>query len=99
MRHSRIFIGLLLISLAWMTGGCLNVHLRSANEYYQQFAYASAANEYEYVLSRKINPEATANIADCYLQMGNSVKTEYWYRRAIKLPDARPEWNIFLRKP
>jgi outer membrane protein OmpA-like peptidoglycan-associated protein/tetratricopeptide (TPR) repeat protein len=96
MRHSRIFIGLLLISIAGMTGGCLNVHLRSANEYYQQFAYASAANEYEYVLSRKIIPEATANIADCYLQMGNSVKTEYWYRRAIKLPDARPEWNLFL---
>ncbi len=96
MKHLRILTGFILIVLAWMTSSCLSIHQRSANEYYQQFAYASAAKEYEYVLSRKTDPEAIVNIADCYLQMGNSVKTEYWYRKAVKIPNARPEWNMYL---
>ena len=53
MKQNRLlsFTGLLILLLA--LGSCVSVHLRTANEYYQQFAYASAANEYEYVLVRK----------------------------------------------
>ncbi len=96
MKHIRIFLGVMLVSIACLNSGCLSVHLRSANEYYQQFAYSSAAREYEYVLSRKTNPEAIVNLADCYHQMGNSVKTEFWYRKAIRLSNPRPEWDYIL---
>ena len=96
MKQNRLlsFTGLLILMLA--LGSCVSVHLRTANEYYQQFAYASAANEYEYVLVRKTDRDAIFNIADCYRQMGNSVKTEYWYKKAIKLNDDKPVWLFYL---
>ena len=96
MRYYRGFIQLVLLTGALLSGGCLSVHLRTANEYYQQFAYASAANEYEYVLSRKTDRDAVFNIADCYRQMGNPVKTEYWYKKAIKLNSGKPECYLYL---
>ncbi len=79
-----------------LLSGCVQVRLRTANENYDQFAYATAAKDYEYVLRNKIDNQAMINIADCYHQMGNAVKTEFWYRKIIKFQDAKPEWNLFL---
>lgn len=61
-----------------------------------QYAYAPAAQDYEYVLRKRNDPQAVFNIADSYRQMGNPTKTEYWYRRAVKLPGALPEYNLYL---
>lgn len=96
MKYMRRCIPFMFMLFLVLTTGCLNVHMRTANEYYKQYAYSSAADEYEYVLSRRNSPEAIINVADCYFQMGNSVKTEYWYRKAVKLPDAPPEWHLYL---
>lgn len=86
-----IISALLLLSV-----GCVNVHLRTANDYYAQFAYAPAASEYEYVLARRMDRDAVFNIADCYRQLGNPVKTEYWYRKAVKFKDDEPQWFFYL---
>jgi outer membrane protein OmpA-like peptidoglycan-associated protein/tetratricopeptide (TPR) repeat protein len=75
---------------------CVSVRLRTANENYKQSAYAPAAEDYEYVLTKRQDRDAIINVADCYYQMGNSYKAEFWYRRAVKLPDAKTEWNYFL---
>ena len=85
-----------LIFVMMLTVGCLQIRLRMANENYEQFAYAEAAKDYEWVLSRKKIPEAIINIAESYRQMGNSIKTEYWYRKALKLPGANPVWKLYL---
>lgn len=87
---------LLVISCSVFLSGCLQIRLRNANESYEQFAYAEAVKDYEWVLNRKKIPEATVNIAESYRQMGNSVKTEYWYRKALKLPNANPGWKLYL---
>lgn len=75
---------------------CVSVRLRTANENYVQSAYAPAAEDYEYVLTKRQDRDAIINVADCYYQMGNSYKAEFWYRRAVKLPEAKLEWNYFL---
>ncbi len=84
---------LLLLATA---SSCVQVRLRSANESYDQAAYAVAAKDYEYVLHSRLDKEAIEKVADCYRQMGNSVKTEYWYRKALRLSDEKPIWNLYL---
>lgn len=88
--------GFLLVAAAVLISSCVSVHLRTANDYYAQFAYASAAEEYEYVLVRRTDKQAVFNVADCYRQMGNAVKTEFWYKKAIKLNDDEPKWLLYL---
>lgn len=95
MRMKRLFV-YLLAGGTILLSGCVSVHLRMANEYYMQFAYASAAQEYEYVLSKKTDREAIINVADCYRQMGNPAKTEFWYRRAVKLNNPKVDWELYL---
>ncbi len=87
---------LFFVSCATLLSGCLQIRLRNANESYEQFAYAEAVKDYEWVLSRKRIPEAIINVAESYRQMGNSDKTEYWYRKALKLPNANPGWKLYL---
>lgn len=88
--------GILFVVVALLMSSCVSVHLRTANDYYAQFAYSSAANEYEYVLARRTDREAVFNVADCYRQIGNSVKTEFWYKKAVKLNDDEPKWLYYL---
>ncbi|MBK9638036.1 MAG: hypothetical protein IPO63_09530 [Bacteroidetes bacterium] len=96
MRHTKVFFHFFILTCIYAMQGCVSVHLRTANEYYEQFAYASAAKEYEYVLGKKADRDAIINIADCYRQMGNPVKTEFWYQRALKLPNPKVEWGLFI---
>lgn len=93
MKLRKYFLFMLLVPLF---SGCLNIRLRTANEYYEQFAYARAAEEYEYVLSRRTDEDAIVKVADCYRQMGNSSKTEHWYRRAIRTSIAQPVFELYL---
>lgn len=97
MRATRYISGYVFVSaIVMLLSSCLSVHLRTANDYYAQYAYASAAEEYEYVLARKTDHEAVFNIAECYRQMGNHVKTEYWFKKAIRLNDDEPKWLFYL---
>ena len=96
MRQTKVFFKYFILICIVAMQGCVSVHLRTANEYYEQFAYASAAKEYEYVLGKKVDRVAIVNIADCYRQLGNPVKTEFWYQRALKLPNPKVEWGLFI---
>jgi len=92
----RILYIILILSVFFLSSGCLSVRLRNANESYAQFAYATAAKDYEYYLSRKNDDKAVVNIADCYRQLNNPAKMEFWYKRALKLENASVEWNLYL---
>ena len=94
--NRQLFIYFIVIFCAVAFTGCLQIRLRNANESYEQFAYSEAAKDYEWVLTKKKIPDAIINVADCYRQMGNSVKTEFWYRRALKFPNANPVWKLYL---
>ncbi len=92
----RILYIIFILSVIFFSSGCLSVRLRNANESYAQFAYATAAKDYEYYLSRKNDDKAVVNIADCYRQLNNPAKMEFWYKRALKLDNASIDWNLYL---
>jgi outer membrane protein OmpA-like peptidoglycan-associated protein/tetratricopeptide (TPR) repeat protein len=92
----RILYIIFILSVIFLSSGCLSVRLRNANESYAQFAYATAAKDYEYYLSRKNDDKAVVNIADCYRQLNNPAKMEFWYKRALKLENASVDWNLYL---
>jgi outer membrane protein OmpA-like peptidoglycan-associated protein/tetratricopeptide (TPR) repeat protein len=87
---------ILFFAAASVMSGCLSIRLRTANENYQQFAYAEAIKDYEWVLQKRKVDEAVIPLAESYRLTGNPVKAEYWYRRAIKLPDVQPKWKYYL---
>ncbi|CAN5521080.1 OmpA family protein [soil metagenome] len=96
MMRIRNLIRLCLFSALLLLASCVQVRLRTANENYEQFAYAPAAENYEYVLRKRLDDQSIINISDCYRQIGNSQRAEFWYKRAVKLENAKPEWNLFL---
>ena len=89
-------ITFVVLSMILIFSGCLSIRLRTANENYQQFAYAEAIKDFEWVLQKKKIYEAIPLLADCYRQTGNTVKAEYWYAKAIKLPDAPIKWKCYM---
>jgi len=76
--------------------GCVNIRLRTANENYALAAYAPAVEDYEFVLSKRFEREAAINLADCYYNMGNAIKTEFWYKKLFTYPNPKVEWNYRL---
>jgi outer membrane protein OmpA-like peptidoglycan-associated protein/tetratricopeptide (TPR) repeat protein len=76
--------------------GCVNIRLRTANENYALAAYAPSVEDYEFVLSKRFDREAAINLADCYYNMGNAIKTEFWYKKLFTLPNPKVEWNYRL---
>ena len=95
MKNKSVYI-YVLIAASFLMTSCLSIRLRSANENYQQFAYAEAIKDYEWVMQKKQVDEAIPALSECYRLTGNDVKTEYWYRKAIKLPNADPKWKLYL---
>ena len=69
--------------------GCVNIRLRTANENYALAAYAPAVEDYEFVLSKRFDREAAINLADCYYNMGNAIKTEFWYKKLFTYPNLK----------
>jgi tetratricopeptide (TPR) repeat protein len=76
--------------------GCVSIRLRTANENYALSAYATAVKDYEFVLSKRFEREAAINLADCYYNMGNAIKTEFWYKKLFSYPNPKVEWNYRL---
>jgi tetratricopeptide (TPR) repeat protein len=79
-----------------LLSGCVNIKLRTANENYALVAYAPAVEDYEYVLSKRYDNDAAVNLADCYYNMGNTVKAEFWYKKLFNNPNPKVEWNFRL---
>ncbi len=85
----------LVIVFLLFAAACVSVKLRTANSYYDDFAFADAIKNYEAVLAKKMIPEAAIKLADCYRQVNNPVKAEQWYNTIVKLPDAKPEHKYY----
>jgi flagellar motor protein MotB len=95
MRLTSLYIACALFFLITFTG-CLSIRLRTANENYQQFAYAEAIKDYEWVLQKKNIPEAVPLLAESYRLTGNDAKAEYWYKVALKNPNPDLKWKLYV---
>jgi peptidoglycan-associated lipoprotein len=93
MRNKRLIYLLLMLVIF---SGCVSIRLRTANENYSLAAYATAVEDYESVLSKRFEREAAINLADCYYNMGNAIKTEFWYKKLFSYPNPKVEWNYRL---
>ena len=88
--------GLIWLLMLVLLSGCVNIRLRTANENYALSAYAPAVEDYEFVLSKRFERDAAINLADCYYNMGNAIKTEFWYKKLFSYPNPKVEWNYRL---
>lgn len=66
--------------------------LKTADELYGKISYATAAENYEKLRGSKLeDPQMLARLANCYYQMGETVKAEEVYNLMIKDPSANYE--------
>ncbi len=72
------------------------MHLKKANRFYDNLAFAEAAPEYEKALkSDSTNSDAIFRIAHCYRLINNMKEAEKWYAKAVQLKQARPSHIIY----
>lgn len=81
-----------------IAGGCVSIKLRTANSYYEDYAFADAIKNYEAVLSKKMIPDAMIKLADCYRQTNNSAKAEVWYKQVVTLSESLPVHKYYYAK-
>lgn len=66
------------------------------NKLYKALAYHEAIEMYEKVLvSEPENANVLRNIANCYRLTNNTEKSEIYYAKVVKLPDARPVDKLY----
>lgn len=92
LKGRSVFLLTLALSCMW---SCTSVKLRTANTYYEEYAFADAIKNYEYVLSRKKNNDAILKLADSYRQVNNSQKAEQWYKEVIQLDESLPIHKLY----
>ena len=80
---------LTVLAVMIILAGCADSYYKSGNKYYNDLAYAKAAEQYEKALKKKNIPDARFKLADCYRKMNNSVKAEEQYAIAVTLPEAQ----------
>jgi outer membrane protein OmpA-like peptidoglycan-associated protein len=89
----------LLISLGFLCAARTTVaaqysgaHARAGDRWYQQMAYALAANEYQLAADQgAVNEHVSARLAECYMRTGQMEKAEHWYGVVVKFLDRSPE--------
>jgi outer membrane protein OmpA-like peptidoglycan-associated protein len=89
----RIFSILMMLSLMITSAsfGQNNGPAVKAEKLHKALAYHEAIEEYQKVLVKEPeNATALRGIADCYRMTNNTEKSEFYYAKIAKLPDARP---------
>jgi outer membrane protein OmpA-like peptidoglycan-associated protein/uncharacterized protein YceK len=80
---------LIAIVVAGITAsGCSTIQYHRGNKNYNAMAYHKASEWYTKSLERQYRPEAMLRLAGSYAQMRDYVKAEYWYGKAVNLPEA-----------
>lgn len=70
--------------------------LKEANEHYEQFAFPKAIELYLKVLEKDRNhPVALERLADCYRLTSNTLKAEFWYKKAVKANPDKPILKLY----
>lgn len=69
--------------------------LHIGNDFYEEMKYFRAIPYYEKALEKKKTYEATRKLADCYRQLKDSEKAEYWYEKALEFPVYESEVRFY----
>lgn len=89
--------------LVWGMAFCLSLpllaqpaKLRKAQRQMELLDYPAAVNTYLDILDKAEPPEAIAGIAEAYRKLNEYRDAEYWYGKAIDLPDAPSITRYYL---
>ena len=67
-------------------------HVKLADRFYNNMAYAQAAEEYQAAADLgAVNEHVTGRLAECYLRLNEPQKAEYWYSTVVKFLNCSPE--------
>lgn len=69
--------------------------LKQAGDAMHELDYMTAIVVYHQVLDKEDNPEAIVNIAECYRKINDKESAEFWYARAVQLPNAKPIHRLY----
>lgn len=92
-------IGMKRLSLVWfavMAGFFLNglqaqnKFIKNGDRLYEHMVFPGAAREYERGLAKQRELAPMERLADCYVQLSDLKKAEYWYGEVVKMKGASP---------
>ncbi len=94
--HLFVVLTLLTLALASNVAFAQKADLKEANEHYEQFAFPKAIELYLKVLEKDRNhPVALERLADCYRLTSNTLKAEFWYKKAVKANPGKPLLKLY----
>lgn len=68
-----------------------DAHVRTADQHYQQMAYALAVEEYNVAAKMgAVNEHVTKRLAESYMKLGNTEEAEIWYGTVVKFLNREP---------
>ena len=89
-RHILVLCCLMAVHGAFAQGNA-DSHVRLADHYFQQMAYAPAVTEYEVAAQMgAVNEHVTKRLAECYTKLRNTEQAEHWYSIVVKFLNREP---------
>lgn len=94
MRVLCTYLFMALLGAAFAQGGS-QAHIRLADKFYNEMAYAQAVEEYQQAADQgAVNEHVTSRLGECYLRLNQPQRAEYWYSTVVKFLNCSPE-NFF----
>ena len=89
-RHILVLYCLMAVHGSFAQGNA-DPHVRLADHYFQQMAYAPAVTEYEVAAQMgAVNEHVTKRLADWYTKLRNTEQAEHWYSIVVKFLNREP---------
>ncbi|MBK7383551.1 MAG: PD40 domain-containing protein [Flavobacteriales bacterium] len=83
---------ILLGSMRLCAQGNADPYVKEADKYYEQMAYARAAELYRTATELgAVNEHVTKRLADCSMRLGDTVEAERWYAVVVKFLNREPK--------
>lgn len=88
MKNGLFYIFSLLTCMVYAQNG----KLEKADSYYARIAYSEAANLYEELIDSEVDsPKMRSKLANCYFQIGESLKAEEYYASVVSTKEVTSE--------
>ncbi|MBP6391493.1 MAG: PD40 domain-containing protein [Flavobacteriales bacterium] len=91
LRHMLVLLTALVAMPRGYAQGGAQAHVRTADQYFQQMAFALAVDEYRKAADLgAVNEHVTKRLAESYMKLGNTEEAERWYAIVVKFLNREP---------
>ena len=100
LRHMLVLLTALVAMHRGYAQGGAQAHVRTADQYFQQMAFALAVDEYRKAADLgAVNEHVTKRLAESYMKLGNTEEAERWYAIVVKFLNREPVSYTHLTLP